>query len=186
MEYTRPQSPHFSAPMNNALETIRADETPPSSANNFSHSPASMPAQGPSANTPGLFPASPPPSPGPAVNPLCGSPMPPVAATQQPPWRANATFIRSNATLIDRTSPPGRCSLSRIEAAEVLLMLYHGREAPSRDPEETDSEEELAAKQLMELHAADRELGSAARPQPERVRRNRRRTRIEPAVVTEP
>lgn len=65
-------------------------------------------------------------------------------------------------------------------------MLYHGREAPSRDPEETDSEEELAAKQLMELHADDRELGSAARPQPERVRRNRRRTRIEPAVVTEP
>lgn len=64
-------------------------------------------------------------------------------------------------------------------------MLYHGRPALLRDPEETDSEEELAANRLMELHAAHKELGFAAWSQPERVRREHRRTRIEPAVVME-
>lgn len=64
-------------------------------------------------------------------------------------------------------------------------MLYHGRPALLRDPEETDSEEELAANRLMELHAAHKELGFVAWSQSERVRRERRRTRIEPAVVME-
>lgn len=41
-------------------------------------------------------------------------------------------------------------------------MLYHGRPAPPWDPEETESEEELAAKQLMDIHAADKELGVAS------------------------
>lgn len=63
-------------------------------------------------------------------------------------------------------------------------MLYHARPAPPRDPEETDSEEELAAKRLMELHAADNELGFVALSQPKRLRRQRRRTRIDPVVVT--
>ena len=65
-------------------------------------------------------------------------------------------------------------------------MLYHGRPTPPPDPDATDSEDELAAKRLMDLHAADKELGFATKSQPGCVRRERRRTRIEPAVVTEP
>lgn len=65
-------------------------------------------------------------------------------------------------------------------------MLYHGRPAPPRDPEETESEEELAAKRLMELHAADTELGVTSKSQSRGVIQKRRRRRIEPAVVTGP
>lgn len=68
----------------------------------------------------------------------------------------------------------------------MLLVLYYGQPDPSLDPDETDSEEELAAERLTELHTADKELGSVARPQPKPVRRERRRSRTEPAAVREP
>lgn len=186
MEYTRPQSSPLSAPMSNPVETTRAVHTPPSSVGNFKPCPPFLPVQGPSANTPGFFPASPPASPGPPVDSLRGSSTLLVTTPQQISWRADVAFIRNNATIVDHASSPRCYSLSDIEAAETLLMLYHGRPAPPWDLEETESEEELAAKQLMDIHAADKELGVASKSQSGSVSQKRRRRRTEPAVVTGP
>lgn len=49
-----------------------------------------------------------------------------------------------------------------------------------------ESEEELAAKQLMDIHAADKELRVASKSQSGSVSQKRRRRWIEPAVVTGP
>lgn len=49
-----------------------------------------------------------------------------------------------------------------------------------------ESEEELAAKQLMDIHPADKELGAASKSQSGGVSQKRRRRRIEPAIVTGP
>lgn len=149
MEYTRPKSSHLSTPMDNPVETIRADHTPPSSAHNLKPSPPFLPAQGLSANTntPGSFPASAPASPRPTVDSLRGSLTPLNATPQQISWRADVAFTKKKTPpSLTATPRPRSYSSSDIESAEILLMLYYGRPGPAWDPEETESEEELAAK----------------------------------------